>query len=237
MLRLFLPNICVHCGMHFDAFNAAHVPLHKYLCNICHRQFELFEPPTKEDLLPSSSQFSELPFEINICSAFAFQNGGIIQSLVHHFKYLEMPKLAKILGSAWCKKNEDISKSYDYLVPVPLHRTRYSERGYNQSEMLATGISKVSNIPIVKRGLLIRTRQTSTQTGLTIKQREENVRDAFALSKKGLKILQGKRVLIIDDVMTTGATLASVANSLIIAKPKRVDLFAMATVINKDTSQ
>jgi ComF family protein len=230
MLRLFLPQICVHCGARCDDSDAKQMPLGKYLCKICLRQFDLFQPPPQDDLVQNSSLLRELPFEVQIGSAFTFKNTGIIQSLIHHFKYQEMPKLAVALGSVSCQKNFDISKKYDYLVPVPLHRTRYSERGYNQSEMLAYGISKPSSIPVASRKWLKRIRQTPTQTGLTLEQREENVRGAFALSKAGQKELQGKRVLIIDDVMTTGATLASAASALIIAKPAKVDLFALAAV-------
>ena len=98
--------------------------------------------------------------------------------------------------------------------------------------MLAIGIGKATSIPVAKRKWLKRTRQTPSQTGMTLEQREENVRGAFALSKTGVKELHAKRLLIIDDVMTTGATLASAATALVIAKPKRVDLFAMAAVID-----
>jgi ComF family protein len=229
MLRLFLPEICIHCGLHCNADKAQ--PLSKYLCSICLRQFELFEPPMQDELSPKSALFNELPFEIKIGSAYSFQNGGIIQSVIHHFKYLEMPKLATTLGSICSLHSADISGEYDFIVPIPLHRTRYSERGYNQSEMLANGISLVTKISVSKRKWLKRVRQTPSQTGMTLEEREENVRGAFALSKNGQKELKGKRLLLIDDVMTTGATLASAANALATVKPMKVDIFALATVV------
>ncbi len=232
MLNLFLPRICIHCGTHCDDHDVKKRPLAKYLCTVCLRQFEIFEPPIQDDLLPKSSLFRELPFRIKIGSAFFFQNGGIIQSLIHHFKYLEMPKLATTLGSICCEQNADLYDDYDYIIPVPLHRTRYSDRGYNQSENLANGISTTTKIPAAKRGLLKRVRQTPSQTGLTLEEREENVRGAFELSKKGVREFQGKKILIVDDVMTTGATLASVVKTLAIAEPKQIDIFTMAAVID-----
>ncbi len=227
MLRLFLPEICIHCNNACDYDKQS--ALTTYLCKVCLRQFELFEAPRKEDLILHSSLFRELPVDVNISSGFSFQNGGIIQSVIHHAKYQDMPKLAIHIGKFSTTKNT--FAGYDFLLPIPLHRTRYSERGYNQSEMISKGISAENKIPIAKRNWLKRIRQTPTQTGLTLEQREENVRGAFKLSAKGKEALQDKRILIVDDVMTTGATLASAAAALLIAKPKKVDLFALAAVV------
>src|SRR5437868_8177853 len=113
MLSLFLPEICIHCGNACEKTKAK--PITHYLCNVCLRQFELFEPPPEEQLIPKSSLFKEIPFEVNVGSAFSFENGGIIQSLIHHVKYNEMPNLGNILGRISAEKNYDISKEYDYL--------------------------------------------------------------------------------------------------------------------------
>ena len=227
MLQLFLPQICIHCGARCESNDAEKKPLSKYLCTVCLRQFELFEIPKADDLFMSSSLFRELPEETTLRSAFTFQNGGIIQSVIHHFKYQDMPKLASILGMICNERILGLKDSYDYIVPVPLHRTRYSERSYNQSEMLALGISKTGT---PKRNWLRRVRQTPSQTGFSLEEREENVRDAFKLSERGKKEFYKKRLLIIDDVVTTGATLSSAAIAVLDAKPEKIDLFSMAAV-------
>jgi len=236
MLQLFLPQICIHCEVRCDRSSAKQRPLTKYLCAACLRQFELFDVPKAEDLIMSSSLFRELPQATKLYSAFRFQNGGIIQSVIHHFKYRDMPKLASILGVI-CHERMLMKENYDLIIPIPLHRTRYSERGYNQSEMLAVGISKISGIKKAKRNWLKRVRQTPSQTGFSVEEREENVRDAFKLSESGKKAFYKKRLLIIDDVITTGATLSSAAKAVLDAAPQKIDLFSMAAVTDMGALQ
>lgn len=143
-----------------------------------------------------------------------------------------MPKLATILGEL---SSVSIQEQFDFIVPVPLHRVRYSERGYNQSEKLAEGIRNKTGIGIANRKWFKRIRQTLTQANLNEEEREANVRGAFKLTESGIKNLHGMRILLIDDVLTTGATLASATKALIPCKPASVVLFAFASVVDNES--
>lgn len=145
-----------------------------------------------------------------------------------------MPGLAVLIGKELTTRLPEMK--YDVMVPIPLHGTRLGERGYNQSEKLAEGISSVLGIPIAKKHLVKRTRQTPSQTGLTLEERQKNMKGAFALTDKGKEALQGKRILLVDDVMTTGATMASATEAIVEARPTNVGILAFTTVIGDTTS-
>lgn len=105
-------------------------------------------------------------------------------------------------------KQEEFSKGFDCIIPVPLHLSRKRERGYNQSKILAEEISKTVSVPVTKK-VLIRKKKTKDQTHLSPEERERNVRGAFVV--RANSVLQGKKVILVDDVMTTGATLKECA--------------------------
>jgi ComF family protein len=107
----------------------------------------------------------------------------------------------------------------DYIVPIPLHWRRYAERGYNQSHEIAKHLSRLSAVPVYN--LLRRHKATAYQSVCDKEERSENVKDAFIwqIARAECKSLQGKRLLLVDDVMTTGATLTAAAKILAQAKP------------------
>ena len=113
----------------------------------------------------------------------------------------------------------------DYIIPVPLHRTRLAERGYNQAKSLAVGLAHTS--PTIVLRATKRIRPTPSQTFLSIPERIANMQGAFALTHRASTI-RGKDVLIVDDVMTTGSTIASVAETILAAKPKSISVLTMA---------
>ena len=117
----------------------------------------------------------------------------------------------------------------DVLVPVPLHRLRLLQRRFNQSALLAKGLSRATGVP-AEVVALQRTRRTAAQVGLPQEARQENVAQAFGVSRSGLKALQGKKVVLIDDVITTGATANACASALLNAGANRVDVLAVALV-------
>jgi ComF family protein len=202
--------------------------LSKYLCSNCLREYNFLEPPGVEEIEERTRKLLQLPYPSGVYAAFTFVPEGIIQSIIHQFKYGDMPRLAKRVGEDVAIPFSQLANFVDVILPVPLHATRLAKRGYNQSELIAKSLSRQFGKPLLARALK-RIKPTPSQTGLTLVEREENVRGAFKLSVNEITKLHGKRLLIVDDVITTGATMASIGSELATAKPKEVGFFALAS--------
>ena len=143
----------------------------------------------------------------------AYRGRGIVRQIIHEFKYGRQIYLRHLVGR-WLNSaldDERLRQShFDVIVPVPLHPTRRRERGFNQASLLAELLSAQTSIPA--KPLLERTRYTTTQTALDRSERMENLHNAFRLRKNA--DVRGLRVLLVDDVLTTGSTLNECARIL-----------------------
>ena len=165
-------------------------------------------------------ELNRLNNKVNSDSAFSlydFDESSPIQQIIHHLKYRGMKRVGILLGELIGKELEKDSnenlEEFDYIIPVPLYKTKLRERGYNQSEYLSKGLNNVLNIEIVNY-LVNRTRHTKSQTKLTLAERVENVKDAFEINKKYRGTLDSKKIILVDDVITTGSTLNEVIKVL-----------------------
>jgi ComF family protein len=148
-----------------------------------------------------------------------------LRKLIHLFKYGRVQTLATPLGCLLALALPR-DQEFDVIVPMPLHWRKRWQRGFNQSALLASEIGRRTNVPV--KNALRRIRSTATQAGLTNAKRRLNVSGAFRARKR--PALTGKRVLLVDDVMTTGATAASCARALKIAGARQVTLLTLARV-------
>lgn len=160
-------------------------------------------------------------------SAFVFEKDKELQSILHSLKYDGKFMVGKVLGELAANQVKLLLESWnaDYVVPVPLHPLKKAERGYNQSEFICKGLSKVLKTP-VRTDLLKRTRFTLSQTTLTFEERKANVNKAFVCQKR--KRVEGKNIIIVDDVITTGATTAECGQVLLAAGAAKVYAFSIA---------
>ncbi|MEO8150505.1 MAG: phosphoribosyltransferase family protein [Bacteroidia bacterium] len=158
---------------------------------------------------------------------FYFHKGDRVQQLIHSLKYKGDKEVGHILGNMFgCDLRE--SENYnqiDFLIPVPLHKSRKYSRGYNQSEMIAKGLNESMEIP-VETNILLREKATETQTKKRRYTRYENMKEVFII--KNAEHLTGKHFLLVDDVITTGSTLAACAEKLLQIKDARVSIAALA---------
>ncbi len=194
----------------------------EYLCEECGAKAIRIAPPF-------CAKCSE-PFEGAITSTFtcancahrtihfdaavaAYRGRGIVRRIIHDFKYGRQIHLRHLVGRWLCAALDDPrlrGRRFDVIIPVPLHPTRKRERGFNQASLLAELLS--AHISIQSRPLLERIRYTTTQTALDRAERMENLHNAFRL-RKNMNV-RGLRVLLIDDVLTTGSTLSECARVL-----------------------
>ena len=148
---------------------------------------------------------------------------GRLRELIHLFKYTPMERLSRPLG-AFLRTGLPPEAAFDLIVPMPLHRKKQRQRGFNQAALLAQELARVSSLPMVLA--VIRSRDTAPQSGLTGQQRRKNVRDAFEVKETAR--ITGKRILLVDDVVTTGASANSCALALKQAGASFVAVLALA---------
>lgn len=150
--------------------------------------------------------------------------------LIHRLKYTDRLDTARALGTMMARAGREIAPECDLIVPVPLHRTRLWWRRFNQSMELARPVAEAHGLPIAT-DLLLRVKRTAPQIGLSRNQRGQNLQGAFRVPADAKHRLRGKRVLLVDDVVTTGATANAASRALLRAGATAVDVLAFARVV------
>ena len=155
----------------------------------------------------------------------------VARTLVHALKYHDRTDLAPAMGRWMARAGEELLGDADVLVPVPLHWRRGWSRRYNQSGALAREVERQSGVPVA-RDVLRRIRPTQQQIGLSRSQRASNVQGAFKVSPEKAHEIQGRRVVLVDDVLTSGATTDACARALLRARAAQVDVLIFARVVD-----
>ncbi len=203
-LTMLFPSVCSLCG-------GPRTRSERFICSPCLIQLPRERNYRGVDNDTSARLLGMFPF-VEAYSFLRFSKKGQVRNLIHKLKYGHQPKLAFQLG-VWFASEVlfQVRDRFDTIVPVPLHPEKLKSRGYNQSFEIATGISHVTACPVTEA--LQRIHKTETQTQLSRWERFENTSKEFSIVNPDE--IQGKSVLLIDDIITTGATMAGTAVPLL----------------------
>jgi ComF family protein len=155
---------------------------------------------------------------------------GTARELVHRLKYGDRTELALTLGRMMAQAGRELLTEANLIVPVPLHRTRLWSRRFNQAAALAQVLASRSGVPLGPTALT-RVKRTKQQVGLTRPQRADNLQGAFKVLPAMKPQIEGRRILLVDDVLTTGATANAAARALLRAGARQVDMLTFARVV------
>lgn len=207
--NLFYPPVCGICGKLNEDF----------LCKKCEK---LLESQAKFEI--QEKQNINLYFDKHL---YIFQYEGIIRKLIIDYKFNEKSYLYKTFVNFLLKNKKffEILKSYDTIIPVPISKKRKKDRGYNQSTLIAREISKRLKIEL-NTSCLYKAKDIVAQSTLNREEREQNIKDVYEL--KNVKELEKKKILLIDDIYTTGSTLNECSKILRKSNPKVITCFTMA---------
>jgi ComF family protein len=230
---IVVPPCCLVCRTPLGA--------HQLLCASCWREVHFIRPPLCDVLgmpLPFdtgermvSAAAAARPPAYDRARAVAHFSGSM-RTLIHQLKYADRHDARALCGRWLAEAARDLVAGIDAVVPVPLSRLRLLARRYNQAAILAQELSRHTGLA-VDLGLLERARFTRAQVGLTRDQRRRNLAGAFLVAPHRRDWLAGRSVLLVDDVVTTGATVEACARALKRAGAARVDVAALAMVTNE----
>lgn len=231
MLDVVLPPRCLKCGATVDSVGA--------LCANCWPAVAFLAPPHcaacglpfEFDLGPAAlcgSCAGEHPVFERARAAFRYDEGS--KDLILRFKHADRIDGAATFAGWMARAGAELVVAADIIAPVPLHRWRLVRRRYNQAAILANAISRAQG-KLVVPDLLVRRRATPSQGHLGRSQRQRNVAGAFALHPQSTQVAAGARILLVDDVLTTGATATACAKALLNAGANAVDLLVLARVV------
>ena len=207
LVDFIYPPTCISCEERL-------LDSQRHVCTSCWDS--LIRVSSTDDLVLSQQQrFDEHGAVSRFLSCFYFEEEGPMQRIIHGLKYENRRslgiELGKIVGG--CAREDPGFWAGTLLMAVPLHRIKLRERGYNQCDLISRGVAEMSG-QIVLSGILFRRKNTVSQTKLSYEERKENVTDAFVVAHGREKKVQGAQIVLIDDVITTGATLTACAKAL-----------------------
>ena len=230
VLDVALPQLCPTCREPVDGAG---------LCPACWSKLSFIAPPYCERLgIPfaydpgpgvlSMEAITDPPAYRRARAAVRFDD--VARALVHALKYGDRLDLAPMMGRWMATAGHSLTDEADAIIPVPLHWRRYWARRFNQSALLAEAIAKASQVPLAL-GALKRAKATPQQVGLSQSARALNVQGAFRVSPSGKAAVAGRRLILVDDVITTGATVDACARVLLRAGAAEVNVLTFARVV------
>ncbi|HET6637337.1 MAG TPA: ComF family protein [Gemmatimonadota bacterium] len=224
LLDVLLPPLCVHCGEPVPAARPG-------VCRWCRATLRPLGAGCRRCSLPQPDSPADCgrcrDWPTGLTAVAAVRYAGAAESIAHALKYRGWTHLADLCAAAMADALGDLAAGLDVIVPVPLHAARLRERGFNQSALIAESLSARLGIPV--QTALVRSRATRSQVGLGRAARRRNVEAAFA-ARASLRA--GIGVCLIDDVATSGATLAAAAEVLVAAGAGRVTAVTFALALD-----
>ena len=204
-ISLFFPRYCLSCST--SLVGGEETLCTRCIINLPKANYALDDNPIKDRLM------GRLPLTYGLVYL-KLKKGGVVQKMLHQLKYNHHPEIGVKLGKVFGRelKESGLTDAFDLIIPVPLHATRKRKRGYNQSAKFAEGLGYALDVPWDET-ISVRKQRTKTQTNKSKLERWENVKDVFSLAN--MTSVAGKRVLLVDDVITTGATLEACGSHLV----------------------
>jgi len=223
VLNIFYPRLCLTCENLL-------LPSEDIICHSCLSQIDF----THFDFKPDNPVFNRLSTIVPVkkaTSLFLFDKAGIIQEMIHQLKYEGAQEIGKVFAEITGNyfNNKSLFADFDYIIPVPLHPEKLKRRGYNQLTVFGENLGNFFGVKYSEK-ILIRTKNTVSQTKFSAEQRRENVTGAFDINKP--EVYKGKHFLLIDDVMTTGATIEACTETILQKIPDaKVSVLTIAVVL------